>query len=152
MLLQEDIALAPLTTLGVGGPARYFCEANTEDDIREAVCFARERDLPIFILGGGSNLVISDNGFPGLVLKIALRGIERQSAKDGHVLFEAAAGEEWDTFVALTVDRDCAGIECLSGIPGTVGGTPVQNVGAYGQEVSQTITAVRAIDLATLDP
>jgi UDP-N-acetylmuramate dehydrogenase len=152
MLLQENIPLAPLTTLNVGGPARYFCEAATEDDIRDAVSFAREYDLPIFILGGGSNVVVSDCGFRGLVLKIALRGIEQHSEDKNRVLFEVAAGEDWDAFVAQTIDANCAGIECLSGIPGTVGGTPVQNVGAYRQEVSQTITEVRALDLESLEP
>ena len=149
MLIQTEVSLAPLTTLAVGGPARYFCEAQTEDDIRDAVVFARERELPLFILGGGSNLVVSDRGFDGLVLKIALRGVEQPEAS--RALFEVAAGEEWDAFVARSVEGKCAGIECLSGIPGTVGGTPVQNVGAYGQEVAETITEVRAVDLDSLE-
>jgi UDP-N-acetylmuramate dehydrogenase len=151
MLLQENIPLAPLTTLGVGGPARYFCEASSEEDIREAVGFGREQDLPVFVMGGGSNLVVADCGFRGLVLKVALRGVEQQIATEGRVRFDVAAGEDWDTFVARTVDAGCAGLECLSGIPGTIGGTPVQNVGAYGQEVSQSITEVRALALATLE-
>jgi UDP-N-acetylmuramate dehydrogenase len=144
--LQENVALAPLTTLQVGGPARWFCEAETAEDVRAAVAEAAARGLPLFVLGGGSNLVVADEGFPGLVLRIALRGIEERR-EDGKTVFEAAAGEDWDAFVARTVERGCAGLECLSGIPGTVGGTPVQNVGAYGQEVSQTILAVQALDL-----
>ncbi|MGH9571242.1 MAG: UDP-N-acetylmuramate dehydrogenase, partial [Candidatus Angelobacter sp.] len=104
-------------------------------------------DLPLFVLGGGSNVVVSDEGWRGLALKVALCGMHEERAGDS-MIFCAAAGENWDEFVAYTVSRTCAGIECLSGIPGTVGGTPVQNVGAYGQEVSRTITHVRVLDLA----
>lgn len=132
----------------MGGPARYLVEASTESDIKDALHFAAERRLPLFVLGGGSNLVVADEGWPGLVLKIALMGIEFNSDGD-NTLFHAGAGENWDDFVAHTVARDCAGVECLSGIPGTVGGTPVQNVGAYGQEVSQTISGVRVLEIAT---
>jgi UDP-N-acetylmuramate dehydrogenase len=137
-----------MTTLQVGGLARYFIEAQTETDVKKALEFAVQRRLPLFVLGGGSNLVVADAGWPGLVLKIALRGVEFEFEKD-NMLFYAGAGESWDDLVALTVGKDCAGIECLSGIPGTVGGTPVQNVGAYGQEVSQTIAKVRALDIAS---
>jgi len=148
MQIQQQVPLAPLTTFKVGGPARYFVEARNEEDVCAAVAEARSRGWPMFVLGGGSNLVISDAGWPGLVLKIALTGVSER--RDGaRVLFEAAAGEDWDVFVAHAVARDCAGIECLSGIPGTVGGTPVQNVGAYGQEVSETITRVRVLDAAS---
>lgn len=145
MHIQQQIPLAPLTTFQVGGPARYFVEARSEEDVRAAILEARSRGWPLFVLGGGSNLVISDSGWPGLVLKIALTGISEK--RDGpRTRFDVAAGEDWDSFVAHAVARDCAGIECLSGIPGTVGGTPVQNVGAYGQEVSDTIISVRALD------
>lgn len=146
MKLQENIALAPLTTLGIGGPARYFTEATSERDVRDAVDFVQTRQIPLFVLGGGSNLVVSDAGFPGLVMKVALRGIE-ESDGQGKRLFQAGAGEDWDTFVAHAIGANCAGIECLSGIPGTVGATPVQNVGAYGQEVSDSILMVHALDL-----
>lgn len=146
MLIQENTPLAPLTTFGVGGPARYFVEASSEDDVQAAVKQARERGWPLFVLGGGSNLVVADAGWPGLVLRIALRGIEQQR-EGGKAIFTAAAGEDWDAFVALTVSQGCAGVECLSGIPGTVGGTPVQNVGAYGQEVAETIVRVRVLDI-----
>ncbi len=147
MQVHQHVPLAPLTTFQVGGPARYFVEARGESDVCAAVAEARSREWPLFVLGGGSNLVISDAGWPGLVLKIALTGIAER--RDGAcMLFDAAAGEDWDRFVAHTVARDCAGIECLSGIPGTVGGTPVQNVGAYGQDVSETITSVRVLDTA----
>ena len=146
MHIREQVPLAPLTTLGVGGPARYFVEARTESDVREAVEYAESRNLPLFVLGGGSNLLVSDNGFDGLVLKISLRGIQQADASGDHVTFSVAAGEEWDDFVARAVDENCAGIECLSGIPGSVGGTPVQNVGAYGQEVSETVRELEVFD------
>jgi UDP-N-acetylmuramate dehydrogenase len=146
VLLQENVPLAPLTTLGVGGPARYFAEVATPDDVRAAVHESFVLNLRLFVLGGGSNLVISDQGWPGLVLKVATRGIDWRR-ENGNIIFEAGAGEEWDALVAAAVKQDCAGIECLSGIPGTVGGTPVQNVGAYGQEVATVIERVRAFDL-----
>src|ERR1700758_704020 len=145
MLIEENVPLAPVTTLRVGGPARYFAAAHSVDEVREAMDYARSRNLPLFVLGGGSNVVIADAGWPGLVLKIAITGVNHE----GHhpVRFEAGAGEDWDGFVALAVQHHCAGVECLSGIPGSVGGTPVQNVGAYGQEVSDTIDSVQVIDL-----
>lgn len=146
MLVQEQVPLAPLTTFKVGGPARYFVEAKTPAEISGAVQFASARNLPLFVLGGGSNLVVSDDGWPGLVLKIGTLGIDLRE-EDGRMLFEVGAGEEWDKFVAHAVAKNCAGIECLSGIPGSVGGTPVQNVGAYGQEVAETIESVLALDL-----
>jgi len=148
MRIQQQVPLAPLTTFRVGGPARYFVEARSEEEVRAAVAEARSRGWPLFVLGAGSNLVISDAGWPGLVLKIALSGISEE--RDGQrVRFDVAAGEDWDSFVAHAVARDCAGIECLSGIPGTVGGTPVQNVGAYGQEVADTIVSLRALDTSS---
>src|ERR1700674_1674641 len=149
MTIQENVPLAPLTTLQVGGSARYSAELRREDDVREAVQFAKTRDLPLFVLGGGSNLVVADAGWPGLVLRIAIGGITTQTtdAPGNAVLFTVGAGANWDDFVAHAVVQNCAGVECLSGIPGSVGGTPVQNVGAYGQEVSDTIESVRALDL-----
>jgi UDP-N-acetylmuramate dehydrogenase len=148
MTIQENIPLAPLTTLQVGGTARYFAELKREDEVREVVQFAKTRDLQLFVLGGGSNLVVADQGWPGLVLRIAIGGITVSNTNDGKaVLFSVGAGVHWDDFVAQAVAQNCAGIECLSGIPGSVGGTPVQNVGAYGQEVADTIESVRALDL-----
>jgi UDP-N-acetylmuramate dehydrogenase len=150
MQFLEDVPLAPYTTFQIGGPARWFAEAKSEEDVAEGIAFAQERRLPLFILGGGSNLLVSDAGFPGLVLRIALRGItpidKNGSDNNGSSILSAAAGEDWDSLVAYAVTAGLAGIECLSGIPGTVGGTPVQNVGAYGQEVSQTIVTVRVFD------
>jgi len=144
MFLEEKVGLAGYTTLGVGGTARWFAEAATEADVIEAVAFARELEVPLFVLGGGSNLLVSDEGFPGLVLQMAITGVER----DGDLL-RVGAGVTWDNFVQQTVDAGLQGIECLAGIPGTVGGTPVQNVGAYGQEVSETIVSVRCFDTAS---
>jgi UDP-N-acetylmuramate dehydrogenase len=144
MEFQQHVSLAPFTTFEIGGPARWFAEATTESDIEAAVAFANDRKLRLFVLGGGSNLLVSDAGFDGLVLYIALRGVDLRGAT-----LSAAAGESWDALVARSVDAGLAGIECLSGIPGTVGGTPVQNVGAYGQEVSRTIQTVRVFDRTT---
>jgi UDP-N-acetylmuramate dehydrogenase len=146
MELQENVALAPLTSLGVGGPARYFVKATSADEVEQAVGFAQWRKLSLFVLGGGSNLVIADRGWDGLVLKIGILGIKEGEQQDKAV-FEVGAGIDWDEFVAQCVSRNWAGIECLSGIPGSVGGTPVQNVGAYGQEISETILSVLAFDL-----
>src|SRR6202049_2039342 len=149
MTIQENVPLAPLTTLQVGGSARYFAELRREDDVREAAQFAKTRTLPLFVLGGGSNLVVADSGWPGLVLRVAIGGITTQTtdASANSVLFSVGAGVNWDDLVAQAVVQNCAGVECLSGIPGSVGGTPVQNVGAYGQEVSDTISSVQVLDL-----
>jgi UDP-N-acetylmuramate dehydrogenase len=149
VLLLENIPLAPLTTIRIGGPARYFVEAGTVGEVQEAVTFAHSRDLRLFVLGGGSNLLVADAGWPGLVLKVAIQGLDQRSGHDddGKILFDAGAGESWDKFVSHAVMAHCAGVECLSGIPGSVGGTPVQNVGAYGQEVSETIASVQVLDL-----
>jgi UDP-N-acetylmuramate dehydrogenase len=146
MNVQENVSLAPLTTMKVGGPARYFFEGKTIAKVQDAVAFAHSRNLPLFVLGGGSNLVVSDAGWPGLVLKIGIAGIEERN-ETGKAIFEVGAGEDWDKFAAHAVARNCAGVECLSGIPGSVGGTPVQNVGAYGQEVAETIQSVLTLDL-----
>jgi UDP-N-acetylmuramate dehydrogenase len=141
----ENIPLAPFTTFGIGGPARWFAEAAGEDEIAEAAAWARDRRLPLFVLGGGTNLLVSDAGFDGLVLRIALRGLFLDSEEPG--LLRAAAGEPWEDCVQRSLEISWAGLECLSGIPGTVGGTPVQNVGAYGQEVASVIERVRVFDL-----
>lgn len=148
MVIQENIPLAPLTTLKVGGAARYFVEAETVDEVKAAVAAARTRKLELFVFGGGSNLVIADAGWPGLALKIGILGINHVHGH-GRAIFEAGAGEEWDAFVAMVVAHNCSGVECLSGIPGSVGGVPVQNVGAYGQEAADTIVAVQALDLTS---
>lgn len=149
MKLQEHVALGPLTTLGVGGAARYFVRAESEDEVVQALRWAERRGVAARVLGGGSNLVVADAGFEGLVLAVALRGVELSSPR-GDAVLAVAAGEPWDAVVARAVDRGLAGLEGLSGIPGNAGATPIQNVGAYGQEVAETITSVRAVDRETL--
>ena len=146
--LREQFPLAPLSTLGVGGPARYYARVTSEDSVREAVEWARARDLPLLVLGGGSNVVLADAGHPGLVLHLVTRGIETRPVRET-VEVTAEAGEPWDALVAAAVAQGWAGVECLSGIPGLVGATPIQNVGAYGQEVGETVSAVDALDLQT---
>ncbi len=149
MLLEEYKSLAPFTTFGIGGPARWFVKATSEAEIAEAAEWARKSGVPLFVLGGGSNLLVADKGFRGLVLRVCIRGVDARPGS-GTVVYRAGAGEDWDDLVQKTVEQNCAGIECLAGIPGSVGGTPVQNVGAYGQEVESTIEQVRVLDLATL--
>lgn len=145
LAVEERVSLAPMTTFGIGGEARYFVRVGDVEQLRAAIRWAEARGLALFFLGGGSNLVVSDDGFDGLVVKVELRGVTfREDGDDCYVT--VAAGEEWDAFVAQCVDRDLAGIECLSGIPGCVGATPIQNVGAYGQDVSETIVDVETLD------
>jgi len=145
LAVRERVALAPYTTIGVGGPARWFVEATEEATLFQAVAWARARGVPLRILGGGSNIVVADDGVEALVAQIGLRGVTIRETRAG-VDVTAAAGEPWDDLVALAVGHGWAGLECLSGIPGLVGATPMQNVGAYGQEVSETVVAVRALD------
>jgi UDP-N-acetylmuramate dehydrogenase len=145
-VIRENVRLAPYTTLRIGGIARYFADIDREDQLSEALNFAQARALPVFVLGGGSNVLISDLGFPGLVIHLVNKGVTFHKPKKGAVLVTAVAGEDWDSLVQQCVARDLAGLECLSGIPGRVGGTPIQNVGAYGQEVSNTIVSVSAFD------
>jgi UDP-N-acetylmuramate dehydrogenase len=144
----SDVALAHWTTLRVGGPAREFHTVTTEAELVDAVRAADAAGVPTLLLGGGSNLLVADEGFPGRVIRIAVRGIEgAEVCGAGRV--RAAAGEAWDPFVAQMVAQGYAGVEALSGIPGSVGATPIQNVGAYGQEVAQTIASVRVLDRRT---
>ena len=140
--------LADFTTLRLGGPARGFVRAGTEDELIDAVRSADAAGEPVLILGGGSNLVVSDEGFDGTVVQVATRGVSRDG---GPGVLTVAAGEDWDAVVARSVAEGLAGLECLSGIPGLTGATPIQNVGAYGQEVAETITAVRVYDRVTGD-
>ena len=142
MQILENISLAERTTFRIGGPARFFAEVTTEQDLLEALAFAEAGKLPLFILGGGSNLLVHDSGFDGLVLHLAITGpIEREGR-----LFHVPAGTDWDALVLHLCEQGISGMECLAGIPGLVGGSPIQNIGAYGQEVSQTIHTVRAWD------
>jgi UDP-N-acetylmuramate dehydrogenase len=147
MKMVENVPIAPYTTFEIGGPARWFVEVVTEAEIVEAVAWAGERGIPLFVLGGGSNLLVADAGFDGLVLKIGLRGVSASPPNAaGQVILSAAAGEDWEHCVQWSIEAGCAGLECLAGIPGTVGGTPVQNVGAYGREVAECVERVQAYD------
>lgn len=148
MQLIEFAPLGPRTTMGVGGAARYLVEARSEADVLEALAWAKQRGVQVRVLGGGSNLVVADAGFDGLVLAMGLRGVDC-STQSGDALLSAQGGEPWDNVVAHAVARGLAGLEGLSGIPGCAGATPIQNVGAYGQEVAETIESVRAIDRET---
>jgi len=139
-----DAALAPLTTLELGGAAEHLVEATTLSEVVDALRWARTRGVSVTVLGGGSNVVVSDDGVRGLVLRLAVRGIELERRHD-RVLLTAAAGEPWDEVAAASVAEDLAGLECLSGIPGTAGATPIQNVGAYGQEVGAVIDGVKVL-------
>ena len=130
--------LSALTTLRLGGPALRYVEVDTEQALLAAV---REAGEPLLVMSGGSNLVVADAGFPGTVVRIVSRGVTGEDTT-----LEVAAGEPWDPFVASCVEEGLAGVECLAGIPGSVGATPIQNVGAYGQEVAETIAAVRVFD------
>jgi UDP-N-acetylmuramate dehydrogenase len=147
--LKEHVALGPLTTLGVGGAARYFVRATSEAEILEALGWAGSTGTPVRVLGGGSNVVVSDDGFDGLVLAVWLRGLSF-SSPSGDAVLSVQAGEPWDSVVAQAVERGLAGLEGLSGIPGSAGATPIQNVGAYGQEVAETIASVRVVDRSLL--
>ncbi len=144
-IIEENVSLAELTTLKIGGKARFFASVTDEKQVIRALDFAGKKNLKVFILGGGSNVLIADKGFDGLVLQIALKGISVGETLNEFIV-TADAGEDWDDFCQFCVGENMQGVECLSGIPGLVGGSPVQNIGAYGQEVSETIFAVRVYD------
>ena len=138
--------LAEVTTLRVGGPARNLITAQTEAELIDAVQAADQAGEPVLVLGGGSNVLIGDEGFDGTVVRVATRGIDADVSTCSGATIRVAAGEDWDELVARAVEQEWSGIEALSGIPGLVGATPIQNVGAYGSEVSQTIAGVRTWD------
>ncbi len=144
--LQQNVALAPLTTIGIGGPAKAFVRAESVDELSEALRWAADNGEAVFFMSGGSNLLISDDGFDGLVVQIRLRGVALESEDSDSVIVRVGAGERWDDFVATAVKNAWAGLECLSGIPGSAGATPIQNVGAYGQDVSETIARVEVLE------
>ena len=148
MRVAQDARLADLTTLGVGGPVARLVEVSTAAELVDAVRAADEAGHPLLLLGGGSNVVAPDEGWPGEVVLVRSRGVRRAAERPGAVELEVQAGEPWDELVARAVADGLAGIEALAGIPGATGATPVQNVGAYGQEVAQTITQVRVYDRA----
>lgn len=142
---RENLKLAPWTTLGLGGETRWYARIESESDLKSALTFARDNQLAWWVLGEGSNVVVGDGGYAGLTLHMQMRGV--QIEEHGRTVeLEAQAGEPWDALVARSVQQEWAGLECLSGIPGLVGATPIQNVGAYGQEVSETIVSVRVYD------
>ncbi len=148
--IREQVPLAPLTTLELGGPAQYLAVAEDAATAVEALRWARQRDVPVSILGGGSNVVVADDGVCGLVVKMGGRGFE--IAANGEVAtVTVAGGEPWDEVVARTVEAGLAGLECLSGIPGTAGATPIQNVGAYGQEVARSLAWVEVLDCRSFE-
>ena len=153
--IQENLSLAPYTTLRIGGPARFFATVSTPEELLEAVRFARGQSLPVFTLGGGSNLLVTDAGFSGLVLHARFDKLAAMqsapAASSGSVLASVAGGTDWDEFVLSICQLGLSGVECLAGIPGLVGGSPIQNIGGYGQEVAQTIHSVSALDLETLE-
>jgi UDP-N-acetylmuramate dehydrogenase len=148
LAIQKNVPLAGLTTFGVGGPAHRFVEVATQEEAAQALAFASEHGLPFFVLGGGSNLLISDRGFPGLVIMNRIKGFS-VAQDDDSVRVTAGGGEDWQNFADCCVDEGWQGVECLAGIPGTVGASPVQNIGAYGQEVAQTIVQVEALETET---
>ncbi len=145
MTIQENVALSAHTTFRAGGPARFFVEAQNENDIRASILFARERNLPLLVMGGGSNLLVSDEGCEGVVLKVRSRGLAVEEEN-----LTAEAGEAWDDVVSHAVERGLWGIENLSGIPGSAGAAPVQNIGAYGASFADTFHSLDALNLATL--
>ncbi|MDO5500691.1 MAG: UDP-N-acetylmuramate dehydrogenase [Propionibacteriaceae bacterium] len=144
--VSSSPVLAEHTTLRVGGPADRLVVARTEQDLIDTVTDCDRRGEPVLVLGGGSNLLIADDGFRGTVVRVATHGVTADVSSCGGAAVRVAAGEDWDTFVAHAVEQEWIGVETLSGIPGTVGAAPIQNVGAYGADVSQTITSVRTWD------
>mgnify|MGYP001557973534 FL=1 len=147
--MKEYVSLAPLTTLGVGGKARFFVGAQSVEEVMEALAFARANSLPVFVLGGGSNIVIADSGFDGLVIAMRVSGITTE--KHGNrLLVTVGAGVAWDDFIAWSIENKLHGLECMSGVPGTVGGAVVANLGAYGVQCSDTFVHAEVID--TLRP
>jgi UDP-N-acetylmuramate dehydrogenase len=149
MNISTDISLKQYTTMQVGGSARFLTEATTAEEIPQIYHDAQSRQLPVFVLGGGSNVIAKDEGFEGVVLLNRIKGFEAVSEDEQSVTLKIGAGEVWDEVVARTVDMGLSGIEAMSAIPGTAGAAPVQNVGAYGQEIADTLVEVEAYDSAT---
>jgi UDP-N-acetylmuramate dehydrogenase len=148
--VAANVLLAPLTSLSLGGAAERFVRVDSREALTDALREAQRNAWPVTLLGGGSNVVVSDAGVPGLVIAMATRGVSLEHDASARVLVRAEAGEPWDALVARCVDENLAGLECLAGIPGLVGATPIQNVGAYGQEVSDSIVQVEVLDRASL--
>jgi UDP-N-acetylmuramate dehydrogenase len=151
MKIEENIPLAPLTTFKIGGKARYFCRVSEPKELSEAFAFAKKNKLKVYVLGGGSNILISDRGLKGLVIRMDILGIEISETDSKRIELIAGAGESWDYVVSLSVEKNLGGLENLSGIPGMVGGAPVQNIGAYGIEVENTVAWVEVFDPKIMD-
>jgi UDP-N-acetylmuramate dehydrogenase len=149
MNLKQNLSLADYSTMRIGGPAKYLLEVTDNDQLPEAVRWAAEHQLPVLVIGDGANIVFKDGGFPGLVIVMKTQGIKIIEENEGSATIRAAAGEQWDDLVAFSVDRDLSGIEALTAVPGTVGGAPVQNIGCYGQELSDTFVELEAYDTKT---
>lgn len=149
MEVHQNIPLKNFTTMKIGGPARFMAEAHTVQELITLYSNAHSKNVPIYILGGGSNVIARDNGFPGLVIRIRIPGFEIIADDINTTTIKIGAGESWDEVVKRTVDMRLSGIEALSAIPGTAGAAPVQNIGAYGQEISETLLSVEAYDSKT---
>ena len=148
--LLKQVPLAQYTTLGIGGPAEYYIEVTDVDTLKRSIAWAAVRGIPFFTIGGGSNIVVSDRGYPGLVLHMSIRGIETRLEGD-QVLLRAGTGERWDSIVEMCVYKGWPGLECLSGIPGSAGAAPIQNIGAYGIELKDWIDTIEALDIRTIE-
>jgi UDP-N-acetylmuramate dehydrogenase len=149
MNVLQNVSLKDYSTMRLGGTAAYLVEANNKQEVQEAVVWADANNLPAIMVGSGSNIVWKDEGFPGLIIVCKLMGIEERQEDDENYYLTVAAGETWDNVVAQTAAKGLTGVEALSLIPGTAGATPVQNVGAYGQEIAQTLVTVEAYDRQT---
>lgn len=149
MEIHEQIPLKNFTTMRLGGPARFMADAHSPDELAKLLMNAQNQNVASFILGGGSNTIARDEGFNGIVIHNMIKGTEIIAETGGDITFKVGAGENWDDFVRMTVERKLTGVECLSMIPGTVGAAPVQNIGAYGQEVAETILQIDAFDKHT---
>ena len=148
--ILENVTLSPFTTIKIGGPAKFFCTVISVEELISAIDWAQTNTVKFIVLGGGSSVVISDDGFDGLVIKMGIRGQEILNSGPDGIFIKSYAGEIWDDFVKYTVENNWAGVECLSSIPGTVGAAPIQNIGAYGQEVKDTITEVEVLNTLNL--
>lgn len=148
--ILEDHDLSTLTTLKLGGKAKYYYAVQNDQEILECYRFAAEKNIPVHILGGGSNTIFSDQGYPGLVMHLQTAGVDTEARTDNHVVVRVKAGHIWDSFVRQTIQYGLAGVECLSGIPGTTGAAPIQNIGAYGQEVKDTVIAAEVLAVSDL--
>lgn len=147
--IKKGVALKKFNTFRIGGPADFFVSVNSVDQLKEVLSYAQKEKLKVFVLGGGSNIVFSDDGFRGLVIKIEIKGIVSQSVGVQEVVLEVGGGEVWDDFVSFSISQNLYGVENLSAIPGTVGAAPVQNIGAYGVEVKDVIEKVEVIEIKT---